>query len=71
MKVAILVVAIAASCLIEASCFALDDTESPKVWHADSLKTLSSAVMYRASIDGRVPFRRVPVRSIGPAADRL
>jgi hypothetical protein len=59
MKVAILVVAIAASCLIEASCFALDDTESPKVWHADSLKTLSSAVMYRASIDGRVLFRRV------------
>ena len=29
-----------------------------------SLKTLSSAVMYRASIDGRVLFRRVPVRSI-------
>jgi len=31
MKVAILVVAIAASCLIEASCFALADTETPKV----------------------------------------
>jgi hypothetical protein len=31
MKVAILVVAVAASCLIGASCFALADTESPKV----------------------------------------
>jgi hypothetical protein len=64
MKVAILVVAVAASCLIGASCFALADTESQKCSMPTSPKTLSSAVMYRASIDGTVPFRRVPVRSI-------
>ena len=68
-----MVVAVAASRLIEASCFARPIPNRQRCSMPTSLKTLSSAVRFRASIDGRVLFRRVPVRNISPIrrTDRL
>jgi hypothetical protein len=51
MKVAIVFVAVAASRLIEASCFARPIPNRQRCSMPTSLKILSSAVMFRSSID--------------------
>ena len=70
MKVAILVVAVAASCLIEASSFALADTESPKVYHADFSEDLEFSGHVSSFHRWQSPVPARPVRSIARCGGR-